>query len=96
MRTELVAFVAVGYLVALVPTLGTRADIHRFRRSLWVGFGRRDTWLHALELTYLVFGWPALAVCLLWWRGRTRKALVAVRDDLRETREEPERLIARA
>jgi hypothetical protein len=91
MRTVLLSAVLVGYLVAFVPARLCHLDIGGFRRSLWVGYGSRDTWLRAIKVSYVLFGWPSLVVALAWRRGRTRRALVELRDELREVHREPER-----
>ena len=91
MRTVLLGAVLAGYVVALVPARLCHLDIGGFRRSLWVGYGNRDAWLRAIRASYLLFGWPSLAVALAWRRGRTRRALVELRDELREVQREPER-----
>jgi hypothetical protein len=96
MRTVFLAFVLTGYVVAFVPARLCHLDIGGFRRSLWVGYGNRDAWLRAVKLAYVGFGWPSIVVAIAWWRGRTRRALVELRADLREVQHEPERMIARA
>jgi hypothetical protein len=95
MRAVFLAFVVVGYLVAFLPARRCHRDIRGFRHSLWVGYGSREAWLRGVELAYIFFGWPALVVALVWRNGRTRRALVELRDELREVQYEPER-IARA
>jgi hypothetical protein len=96
MRGMFLGAVIVGYVVALVPARLCHLDIGGFRRSLWVGYGNRDAWLRAIKLSYVTFGWPSLAVALVWRRGRTRRALVELRDELREVQGEPERTAAGA
>jgi hypothetical protein len=91
MRTALLVFVLVGYVVALVPARLCHLDIGSFRRALWVGYGSRDRWLRTIKLSYIVFGWPSLLVALAWRRSTTRRALVELRDELREVQREPER-----
>ena len=96
MRMVLLGVLLAGYLVALVPARLCHLDIGGFRRSLWVGYGDRDAWLRAIRISYVLFGWPSLVVALAWWQSRTRRALVELRDDLREVQREPERSVARA
>jgi hypothetical protein len=83
MRIAFFVFVAVGYVVAFAPARRCHLDIGRFRRSLWVGIGRRDHWLLGLRVSYLVFGWPALVVVLVWRTSPTREALVGLRSQMR-------------
>ena len=96
MRTVLLGAVLAGYVRAFVPARLCHRDIGSFRRSLWVGYGDRDAWLRGIRTSYVLFGWPSLAVSLAWRRGRTRRALVEHRDELREVQREPERAVARA
>ena len=96
MRTVLLGVLLSGYLVALVPARLCHLDVGGFRRSLWVGYGDRDAWLRAIRISYVLFGWPSLVVALAWRQSRTRRALVELRDDLREVQREPERAVARA
>jgi hypothetical protein len=96
MRTVLPVVLLAGYVVALVPARLCHLDIGGFRRSLWVGFGDRGAWLRAIRVSYLLLGWPSLVVALAWRESRTRRALVELRDDLREVQREPERAVARA
>jgi hypothetical protein len=91
MRTWFVGFVLVGYVVAFVPARRCHLDVGSFRRALWVGYGSRDAWLRAIKLAYVVFAWPSLVVALAWRRSTTRRALVELRDELREVQREPER-----
>lgn len=91
MRLVFLAFVLVGYVVALVPARLCHLDIGSFRRALWVGYGSRDAWLRAIKLSYVVFAWPSLVVALAWRRSTTRQGLVELRDELREVQREPER-----
>ncbi len=91
MRLLFLAFVLVGYVVALVPARRCHLDIGSFRRALWVGYGSRDAWLRAIKLSYVVFAWPSLVVALAWRRSTTRQGLVELRDELREVQGEPER-----
>jgi hypothetical protein len=95
MRTVFLGFVLIGYVVAFVPARLCHLDIGSFRRTLWVGYGNRTTWLHAIKVSYIVFAWPSIVVALVWWRSQTRRALVELRDDLRAVRHEPERMVAR-
>jgi hypothetical protein len=96
MRMVFLGAVLAGYLVAFVPARLCHLDIGGFRRSLWVGYGDRDAWLRAIKLSYILFGWPSLVVAVAWRRGRTRRALVELRDELREVQREPERAAAGA
>jgi hypothetical protein len=96
MRTVLLGVLLAGYVVALVPARLCHLDIGGFRRSLWVGYGDRDAWLRAIRTSYVLFGWPSLVVALAWRNSQTRRALVELRDDLREVQREPERGVARA
>lgn len=96
MRTVLLGVLLSGYLVALVPARLCHLDVGGFRRSLWVGYGDRDAWLRAIRISYVLFGWPSLVVAIAWRQSRTRRALVELRDDLREVQREPERAVARA
>lgn len=91
MRVALVAFLLVGWVVALVPARLCHLDIGSFRRSLWVGYGSRDRWLRGIKISYAAFGWPSLAVALAWRRSTTREGLVELRGELREVQHEPER-----
>jgi hypothetical protein len=96
MRPVLLGALLAGYVVALVPARLCHLDIGGFRRSLWVGYGNRDAWLRGIRTSYLLFGWPSLVVALAWRRGQTRRALVELRDELREVQREPERTVTRA
>jgi hypothetical protein len=91
MRTVLPALVLLGWVVALVPARLCHRDIGSFRRSLWVGYGNREAWLRAIKIAYVAFGWPSLAVVFVWRESQTRRALVELRDELREVQREPER-----
>jgi hypothetical protein len=91
-----VSLALVGYAVAWVPMRRCRADVAGFRRSLWAGLGSRTAWMRGLERSYLVLGWPALVVAIIWYRSPTRRVLAELRDDLRAVQREPGRVIARA
>ncbi|MEP6623233.1 MAG: hypothetical protein ABJC79_02220 [Acidimicrobiia bacterium] len=77
-------FVLVGYVVCLIPARLCHRDIGSFRRTLWVGFGKRDSWRKGIVAAYLAFGWPSLVFALNWWNGQTRRALVELRTQMQE------------
>lgn len=79
------AFILVGYVVCLIPARRCHRDIGSFRRTLWVGFGNRDTWRSGIVTAYLAFGWPSLVFALVWRTGHTRLALEELRTQMRAT-----------
>jgi hypothetical protein len=74
-----------GYIVALVPARLCHLDIGSFRRTLWTGIGHRDRWLHSITVAYLALGWPAFLVIVAWRTSRTRKGLVELRAQMRDS-----------
>ena len=91
MRPVLLVVVLAGYVAAFLPARRCHRDIGGLRRSLWVGYGSRDAWLRAVKVGYAGFGWPSLVVVVTWYRSRTRRALLELRNELREVQHEPER-----
>jgi hypothetical protein len=84
MTYGLAAFLLAGYIVCVVPARLCHRDIGSFRRTLWVGYGNRDSWRKGIVVAFLAGGWPSLAVALAWRNGPTRKALVELRTEMRE------------
>ncbi len=78
-------FLVLGYVVTLVPARLCHLDIGGFRRSLWIGVGHRDRWLHSIIAAYLALGWPAFIVIVVWRTSTTRKGLVELRAQMRES-----------
>ena len=85
MVLALAAIAVVGYVVAFVPARLCHLDIGGFRRTLWSGYGSRDRWLRSVKVAYIALGWPSLAVALAWRTSQTRRALVALRAQMRES-----------
>jgi hypothetical protein len=82
-----VIVVLAGYLLALPFVAWCRRDLASFRRPVWAGYGRRDTWRRGLRTGYACLGWGAILVALAWRMSRTRSQLVVTRAQMRSARE---------
>jgi hypothetical protein len=83
----LLAFVFVGYLVAIPVLIWHRRDLKSFRRPLWAGYGSRSARLRGAVVCFLAAGWPELLMAFGWRVSLTRGALVVERDTMREARD---------
>jgi hypothetical protein len=80
------AFVGLGYLVAVPVLLWHRRDLKSFHRPVWSGYGSRSARLRGATVCYLAFGWPELLMAFGWRSSQTRSALVIEREEMREAR----------
>ena len=74
----LVAVVAVlGWIVALPFVARGRADLARIPSPIWriTGYQSRKQWRLAMEVGYLLGGWPGLIAVFAWRRSETRLVL---------------------
>lgn len=85
MLEAVAGFLLLGYLVALVPARRCHLDIGGFRKRLWAGIADRKRWLYAVRISYVCFGWPSLVVVTVWRSSETRRTLVQLREQMRET-----------
>ncbi len=86
MRYVIAGVVLSGYVISVVPARLCHRDIGSFRKSLWVGYGDRDSWRTGIVLAYLAGGWPSLVVAAVWLTSKTRKALTDLRAEMHERR----------
>lgn len=77
-------FLLVGYVVSVVPARRCHRDIGSFRRTLWLGYGNRDSWRQGIVVAFCAGGWPSLVVAWVWFHGPTREALAELRTEMRE------------
>jgi hypothetical protein len=87
MTYAVAAFVLTGYVVCVIPARSCHRDIGSFRRTLWVGYGNRDSWRKGIVIAFLAGGWPSLVFAVVWRTGQTRKALVELRTQMRERKQ---------
>lgn len=74
----LVAVVAIlGWIVALPFVARGRADLARIPGAIWriTGYPSRKQWRQAMQVGYLLGGWPGLIAVLAWRRSETRLVL---------------------
>ena len=73
-----VAVMLAAYLVAYPAFAWTYADLRRYPRQLWTGYGNPYPWRQATVITYLAGGFPVFVVALAWRFGATRAELRSV------------------
>jgi hypothetical protein len=74
----LIAAVAVlGWIVALPFVARGTADLARIPSPIWriTGYQSRKQWRLAMQVGYLLGGWPGLVAVLAWRRSETRLVL---------------------
>jgi hypothetical protein len=74
----LVAVIAVlGWIVAFPFVARGTADLARIPGAVWriTGYHSRKNWRLAMQVGYLLGGWPSLLAVLSWRRSETRLVL---------------------
>jgi hypothetical protein len=72
----LIGLVVLGYVVGLPFLIWLIQDGRTISRRVWAACGRRRSkWEQQMVLGYACAGWPAIALVMVWRRGRLRHEL---------------------
>jgi len=72
----LIGLIILGYVVGLPFVLWGIQDARTISRRVWAVAGRhRSRWEKTLMVSYVLAGWPAVALVVSWRRGRLRHDL---------------------
>ena len=81
-------FILLGYLVGLPVAAFTIFDMRTLSRGAWRTTGRRRrTWETIAALSWLVLGWGAVLVAIIWFAGDARNQVRQARADHEAERE---------
>jgi hypothetical protein len=75
--------IVLAYLVAYPVFALTYAELRRYPRHMWSGYGNPYTWRQATIVSYACFGLPVLVVTLVWRTSTTRAELRGLADRTR-------------
>ena len=72
----LIGLVVLGYVVGLPFIVWLIRNGRTISRRVWAACGRRRSkWEQQMFLGYAITGWPAIALVVVWRRGRLRHEL---------------------
>ena len=72
----LIGLIVLGYIVGLPFLIWGIRDGRTISRRVWAAVGRRRSrWEHGMILGYVLGGWPAVPLVMVWRNGRLRHDL---------------------
>ncbi len=73
MLTGIAGFIALGYVVGLIVSAATIADMAASPRSAWRNTGRRRRNSEAIVVvSWFILGWGAVLAGIIWFAGNAR------------------------
>jgi hypothetical protein len=77
----------VGWVVALGPAIWAFTDLGRIPRRIWFWTGyKREPWRAGVVVAWLLGGWAAIVVAIVWRRSEARRVLLEEFGELRDRR----------